>query len=160
MPTNKIINLVFSDIINKQKIGKFLNVDDELDVKPPSSLLDLYQKTLHGIYDEILFLADLEEIITQYRAYDYIPNDFNLSVTNGFIYAKIPFYRKSNKIKDIRIIVGRTEEFGDDLNDLYDNQNFIDTLKDKAKSKIYDIISQNIIKMENKLVDNDIYIEK
>ena len=53
-----------------------------------------------------------------------------LSIVRGdYIYARSPFFRKGTSAKDVRVIVGRMNEDGDDLNSLEKDIQFMESAK-------------------------------
>jgi len=159
--TNKLINLVFSDIIRKNDIDAFLNVDDELSLTQSGMLQtykNMYAEITNKIKNELILLANLEELIVQLRCITHAPLDFNLSITNNSIYVKLLFYREDRIIKDIRIIAGNVATYGDDLNALAKNQDFIDMFTEKAKTAMKKEINKTVNKLEKKLENSYIYI--
>ena len=85
-------------------------------------------------------LAALEEIIMQLRSRDNICEDFKLSIVREYIYARTPFFRRDKGTKDIRVIVGLTEFYGDNTQNLMGNDEFVG----KATSKLTDAMNQEI----------------
>lgn len=159
--TNKLIELVFSDIKRFDAVQQFLDVDDALSL-PVDPILqkfkDIYAETLENIKAELELLADLEEIIVQMRCEKFAPKNFNLSITNNSIYVKLLFYRENRKIKDIRVIAGNVATFGDDLDALANDQSFIDMFTEKAKAAMAKEIQKTYNKLETKMKTTSIYI--
>lgn len=159
--TNKLIELVFSDIKRFDTIQQFLDVDDALSL-PVDPILqkfkNLYVETIESIKAELELLADLEEIIVQMRCEKFTPKNFNLSITNNSIYVKLLFYRENRKIKDIRIIAGNVATFGDDLDALANDQSFIDMFTEKAKAAMAKEIQKTYYKLITKMKTTSIYI--
>jgi hypothetical protein len=88
-------------------------------------------------------VAILEETILQLRAKENI-REIKLSVVREeYIYARSPFYRKGSSTKDIRVIVGRTDINGDDLNRLEKDIQFMERAKRKIQVAMDKVISEN-----------------
>jgi hypothetical protein len=85
-------------------------------------------------------LSSLEEIIMQLRSRDSIGDDFKLSIVREYIYARTPFFRRDKGTKDIRVIVGLTEFYGEDTRKLMGNDEFVQ----RATTKLIDAMNQEI----------------
>jgi hypothetical protein len=129
--TNKVTEKVFAEIAETPKKKgmyiTFLDIDRIMGLPESESL-----KGLKAEYDEltsenkgtISTLAALEEIIIQIRCKEVVDSELRLSLSRNYIYARSLFYRRGNKINDIRVIVGTTEEYGDNLKHLLKNEDF------------------------------------
>jgi hypothetical protein len=90
-------------------------------------------------------LAKLEGVIMQMRAKELIAEEVKLSlVRDEYIYARTIFYREDRETKDIRIIVGKTEFYGNDLDKLYRDETFMSIAKDKLAKAIDKEIQRNL----------------
>jgi hypothetical protein len=90
-------------------------------------------------------LAKLEGVIMQMRAKELISEEVKLSlVRDEYIYARTIFYREDRETKDIRIIVGKTEFYGNDLEKLYRDRAFMDIAKEKLAKAIDKEIQRNL----------------
>jgi len=65
-----------------------------------------------------------------------------LSLVREYLYARYPFYRKGMTTKDIRVIVDKSEFWGEDLNILVKNKEFMSKAIDKL-SKAMDVEIDN-----------------
>lgn len=167
MAKNKLIELVFSNIFNrKDKVNKpeeFLISDIFLNIPNNNDLYEFkqyYYLLVDKITADINMLADLEEIISQIRCREIGANDFKLSITGNFIYAKAVFYRNTNKSKDIRVIAGRVDEFlpdGKSLQDLYDDKSFSAATVCKLKNQMTKEINKLIPTLKEKLEKYEIF---
>ncbi len=87
-------------------------------------------------------LAKLEETILQIRAKESMMTGqtdlIKLSLVREYLYARYPFYRKGMTTKDIRVIVDKSEFWGEDLNILVKNKEFMSKAIDKL-SKAMDV---------------------
>ena len=129
----KVTEKVFAEIAETpQKKGaysSFLEVDKilGLPVSPElQELKDLYDNLTHASKEMIEQLASIEEIVIQIRCKNVISKELRLSLSRNYIYARSVFYRRGNKINDIRVVVGTTEEYGDDLGELIKTTAFRD----------------------------------
>lgn len=116
---NKVTQRVFAAIAEtggrKGSYDKFLSLDRELGLQEDKMLAQMkekYSEIAKDCVDDIKILAALEEIIIQIRAKQVIDSELRLSLSRDYIYARTMFYRKDNKINDIRVIVGKTTDFG------------------------------------------------
>ena len=90
-------------------------------------------------------LAKLEGVIMQMRAKELISEEVKLSlVRDEYIYARTIFYREDRETKDIRIIVGKTEFHGNDLEKLSRDETFMNLAKDKLAKAIDKEIQRNL----------------
>jgi len=129
----KVTEKVFAEIAETpQKKGaytSFIEVDKVLGL-PVShelqELKDLYDNLTHANKEMIEQLASIEEIVIQIRCKNVISKELRLSLSRNYIYARSIFYRRGNKINDIRVVVGTTEEYGDDLGELIKTPAFRD----------------------------------
>lgn len=94
---------------------------------------------------DITLLSKLEETITQLRCKEVAKKDFKLSQVRGYIYARTPFFRSGKDIKDIRVVVGKTSEFGDDLDSLFTNKLFVIQAKERLQTAMTNEIKENMI---------------
>ena len=88
-------------------------------------------------------LAALEELILQKRAIDNL-NDFKVSFVREYIYAYVPFFRKTKMRKDIRVLVDRVEFFPGTAEELLNNPTFVQRAKDKLKEAMKEEYTENL----------------
>jgi hypothetical protein len=142
---NKLTDGVFTGIVgNASEVStydRFINLKEDLsNSKESNEFLKEYQSVItenKTVFDK---LAALEEIIMQLRSRDNICEDFKLSIVREYIYARTPFFRRDKGTKDIRVIVGLTEFYGDNTQNLMGNDEFVG----KATSKLTDAMNQEI----------------
>jgi hypothetical protein len=142
---NKLTDGVFTGIVgNASEVStydRFINLKEDLsNSKESNEFLREYQTVITE--NKVVFdkLAALEEIIMQLRSRDNICEDFKLSIVREYIYARTPFFRRDKGTKDIRVIVGLTEFYGEDTRKLMGNDEFVG----KATSKLTDAMNQEI----------------
>jgi len=152
---NKLSDGVFIDIVGTAKeIIQYTEFLNNIDSKSKNL------KSLRKEYDALtgqnknLFekLAKLEEVILQIRAKESImtgPSEVKLSLLRGYLYARYPFYRKGMPAKDIRIIVDKSEFWGDNLNVLLKNKEFMTKATDKLSKKMDEEINSNLHEYNN-----------
>ena len=133
---NKVTEKVFAEIAETPKkkgmYTTFLDIDRVMDLKESAKLMalkDEYDELTTENKGTISMLAALEEIIIQLRCKEVIDSELRLSLSRNYIYARSLFYRRGNKINDIRVVVGRTEDHGTDLDELMKDQIFRDVCK-------------------------------
>jgi hypothetical protein len=117
--------------------------------EPEGSSTDL--KNLTGTYRNVVTkwksqfdtVALLEETILQMRAKESL-SQIKLSVVRSeYIYARSPFYRRGGSTKDIRVIVGKVDLDGDDLDMLAKDLKFMERAKRKIQTAMDKIIAEN-----------------
>jgi hypothetical protein len=64
-------------------------------------------------------------------------------VGGDYIYARSPFFRKGTSTKDVRVIVGRISEDGDDLNLLEKDIQFMESAKRSIQVAMDKQIAEN-----------------
>jgi hypothetical protein len=162
--TNKITERVFADLseTREQKGApeRFLNLDSEMGLVETPSLLawkKRYSDLSSEFVDDLADLAIIEEIIIQMRSKQVIKSEIRLSLSRNYIYARSLFYRRGNQINDIRVVVGKTEELGDDFNELCirltDDPEFLDMCVSKLEKAMDIEIDRCIVKL-NKVYAN------
>mgnify|MGYP000126382166 FL=1 len=142
---NKLTDGVFTGIVgNASEVSsydRFINLkEDYATSKESNEFLKEYQTVItenKTVFDK---LASLEEIIMQLRSRDNVCEDFKLSIVREYIYARTPFFRRDKGTKDIRVIVGLTEFYGEDTRNLMGNKEFVS----KAASKLTDAMDVEI----------------
>jgi hypothetical protein len=153
---NKVTGRVFAEIAEtsrrKGAYEKFLAIDQEMgfqemgfqESEKLKEIKEKYSTLVQECADDIKILAALEEIITQIRAKEAINTELRLSLSRDYIYARSSFYRKDNKINDIRIVVGKVDEYGDELDELINDTNFRILCKEKVIEAMDKEININI----------------
>jgi hypothetical protein len=128
---NKITERVFADVAEtgsrKGSYDKFLALDQEMGLKESPALTSIkekYSELAKDCAEDIKTLASLEEIIIQIRCKEVIDSELRLSLSRDYIYARSLFFRRTNKINDIRVVIGKTEEYGDNVDELIKDPNF------------------------------------
>jgi hypothetical protein len=148
---NKTIDGVFIDIVGSPteistydqfiQHGGGLKSSKELD-----RATQLYQESIVMLKPSFERLAALEEIIMQMRIRENL-EDIKLCLVREYIYARVPFYRKGTKSKDIRVIVDNLEfhpEATANLDILLGNETFMEKAKNKLIQAIDIEIAENI----------------
>jgi hypothetical protein len=147
---NKTTAGVFTDIIGDQKenptYNQFLSIQDLL--KKPSEelskLLETYRFTVNNCKGILEQLGKLEDVIMQIRTRDNLTTkDIKLNVVREYIYARVPFHRKDKETKDIRVIVGQTDEWGTDVTKLLGSKKFVAIAKEKLTSAMNVVITES-----------------
>ncbi len=109
-------------------------------------LLEEYTETVISIQRELKLASLLEELIMLHRAKNNI-RDFKISLVREYIYVRMNCYRPDVETRDLRVIVGTTLQFGDQVKALFTNEEFMD----KAKKKIESQIDEMILSKRNEL---------
>lgn len=158
---NKVTERVFADIAEtrdrKGAYEKFLAIDKEMGLQESELLISMkekYNELASESAEAIKTLAALEEIIVQIRSKQVINSELRLSLSRDYIYARSSFYRKSTAINDIRVVVAKTSEYGDDLDELLKDTNF----RILCKQKLIEAMDKEIEKNVTNL--NLVYNEK
>ena len=147
---NKTIEGVFIDIVgNSSKLSgydQFLNQGTDKSSRELNKLTNDYKSLIVENKEIFEQLASLEEVIMQLRIRENL-DDIKLSQVREYVYARTPFYRKDKVSKDVRVIVEKIEfypEGMEDINNLFGNQEFMDTAKYKLAKSIDMEISENV----------------
>lgn len=119
---------------------------------------ELYKELLEKTKPHIDFIAKLEEVMTQIRCQEFAFNEIKLSEVRGYIYARAPFYILGSNKKDIRVTVGKTDEYGSDLNVLLSNDHFVKEAKKKLVGQMALIIEKNLMEIEEIIEENKVII--
>jgi hypothetical protein len=150
--TNKTISGVFVNIVGNSNefpvYDRFIKQDDNLSSSPA---LKKYTKRYNDIViqNEETFrtLAELEEIILQMRVMENLDiSQIKLSVTRGYIYARCPFYRREHVANNVTAIVGLTDIYGDHMELLMNDPEFMN----KSLSKLKQVMEEDIKTSINK----------
>lgn len=154
MRTNKNTEIVFLDILSSEdKIGKLDRFIADSDKDDPN--MQKYLEIFTSIRHKINQLGDLEEIILQSKAWKNLTaEDVKITVNNDYIYVRAPFYRVNKKAKEIRAILGKTEDSLNLINSkdpekLYESKEFMENACDKLKDAMLKVIHENADKLKN-----------
>lgn len=156
---NKLTGGVFTGIVGTQdKISsydKFLNHTVDLNQPHNEELIrhcNRYKDFISMMKTNFEKLAKLEGVIMQMRAKELISEEVKLSIVRGeYIYARTLFYREDRETKDIRVIVGKTEFHGSNLEELSRDEAFMAVAKQKLTKAIDKEIQRNLKEL-NQLV--------
>ena len=152
---NRLIEMVFANVVGTEdKVSlydKFASTDSVLKIGETKDLKEaknLYSKIINKHKVVLEELAKLEEAIVQLRCREQVLEEFKLSKVREYIYARALFYRPGREVKDIRVIAGRTDVYGEDVNDWYNNGDLMNI----AKSKLAEA-------MDAEIEDNKFFIK-
>ena len=163
--TNKITERVFSGLEKtRDRNGaheRFLALDTEMGLEETPSLLawkKRYADLAEEFVDDLADLAIIEEIIIQMRAKQVIDSEIRLSLSRNYIYARSLFYRRGNQINDIRVVIGKTDDFEEKtfeefVNKLANDTDFLLLCIKKLRTAMDLEIEKNIVKL-NKVYAN------
>jgi hypothetical protein len=147
---NKLTEGVFTDVVrtNSQisKVDVFLNCGDSIDPsKRLMSYTNKYRRYTTQFTLEMEYLAKIEKVILQLRALETM-DDIKISILREYIYVRVPFYRTDKSAKDIRVLVGNTEFYGENIQNLFGSEEFMNKAKEKLsramESDIQDTIKE------------------
>lgn len=148
---NKVTERVFAHIAEtgsrKGTYDKFLTIDQEMGLEvtePLQQMKQQYAAIAKNCSEDIKVLAALEEIIVQMRAKQVIDSELRLSLSRNYIYARSLFYRRDNQINDIRVVIGKTEDYGVDLEILIDDPEFRSLCKLRLTEAMDKEITKNV----------------
>lgn len=145
---NKTIAGAFTTIVgnSKQKSAYevFIEHGSKQKVSPElKGYIDEYTKLVRGKKEFFEKLAKMEVVIMQLRSQEGTP-DIKLSLVRDHIYARTPFYRNNSTANDIRVIVGKTDVWGEDMDALLKNKKFMNKAIAKLDSAMEAEIQSNI----------------
>ena len=118
--------MVFTTIVENKEYDLFLQSDNAIGIIETPEIIkykSLYDKIVNDNKPEFELLAKIEEVIVQLRCKESIQP--KLSIVKGYVYARSLFYRMGKEIKDIRIIAGRADNLGTNLDVLLAEKDFI-----------------------------------
>lgn len=172
---NKFTSGVFTDIVGDQKETpaylQFLGIQDLL--KKPSEELTKYMETYRFTvthHKNILEnLARLEDVIMQIRTRDNLTaEEIRFNVVRQYIYARIPLHRKDNETKDIRVIVGKVNDYHKHIKKylagkftLSTFDKLEETVKQKLildKKKITDLAKEKLVIAINEVINDSVEV--
>jgi hypothetical protein len=148
---NNVTQGVFTNIVGTSSeistYNQFINIGEDLNIsKDLREVTKTYMKLVNDNKDKFEQLASLEEVMIQMRIRENL-NDVKLLLVREYIYARTPFYRKSKKSKDLRVIVNKIEfypEVGTDVSILASDERFMSIAKRKLGVAIDTEIKENI----------------
>ena len=108
------------------------------------SLTKVYSNSVDQITDKLNYLAKLEELILQMRAMENLVEIKLSIVRDDYVYARSPFLRIGSSTKDLRIIVGKTDSLGNDLEKLEKDDVFMERAKRKMKESMKEMIVKTV----------------
>ncbi len=153
---NRLTGGVFTEIVGtKDKTSaydKFLRVNEDLDIPQTEELTkycNMYKNNIRMMKSGFETLAKLEEIIMQLRSKETIMDELKLSLVREYIYARELFYREGKGTKDIRVIVGKTDVHGEDIELLGNTVEFMELAKGKLLNAMDLEIKENVRILKN-----------
>ena len=159
----KVTEKVFAAIAETpQKKGAyttFLDIDDVLGIPEEDRLTEmktLYADLVASTKKTVSTLAMIEEIVIQIRCKSVIDQELRLSLSRNYIYARSIFYRRDNQINDIRIVVGTTDTFGDNLDELIEDYGFRGVCIAKLGKAMEKEIKNNVNNLKTVIRDEEI----
>jgi hypothetical protein len=151
----KVSEKVFAEIAETpQKKGAyttFLDIDKILNLPESEALMEfkeMYKEIVTEHKEVITALATIEEIIIQFRCKSMIDSELRLSLSRNYIYARSIFYRRGNQINDIRVVIGTTDTYGDNLGNLMKDVGFRAECKLKLLEAMDKEINKNVVELK------------
>lgn len=147
---NKLTEGVFTDVVrtNSQisKVDVFLNYVGQIDSsKRLEYYTEKYRKYTTQLTLKMEYLSKMEKVILQLRSLETMV-DIKISILRDYIYVRVPFYRTDKSAKDIRVLVGNTEFYGENIENLFGSEEFMNKAKEKLtramESDIQDTIKE------------------
>lgn len=146
---NKATDGVFAKIFvgedNQPTYEGFLetNVPDS-----PSSTLRKFTKMYKDFISKeklkLQRIALIEEIIMQMRSRENI-TDIRISLVNNYIYARIPFYRRDKRVRDVNVIADNREFWKKySVKKLFSDESFMNKAKEKLTAQMDVVINRNL----------------
>ena len=153
---NKLTEGVFAEMVGTSKeISKYDEFVNNIDPKSKNlkNLRKDYEIMTGSNKNLFNKLSKLEETILQIRAKESMMTGHNdlikLSLVREYLYARYPFYRKGMTTKDIRVIVDKSEFWGEDLNILMKNKEFMSKAIEKLQRAMDVEIDSNLHEYKN-----------
>lgn len=124
----------------KSAVETFVNKEHFMNSSYESELLvEEYIDTVNSIQRELELASLLEELIMLHRAKNNI-RDIKISLVREYIYVRMNCYRPNIAAKDVRVIVGTTSQYGDNVEALFANGDFMEKAKRKIEGQIDEMI--------------------
>lgn len=153
---NNVMKRVFGDISPKS-IENFLGIEEDLGLQTTPSQAawkkkykDLVDLSLERLDD----LATVENILIQLRCKLMIESELRLSLSRNYIYARSTFFRRGKEINDLRVVVGKTEDWGTNIDELINDLDFRQVCTLELEKAMDKEIENNIINF-NKVYVNE-----
>lgn len=104
-------------------------------------LLEEYSETVIAMQRELKLVSLLEELIMLHRAKNNIKN-LKISFVREYIYVRVHCYRPDNETNDLRVIMGTIYQYGDNVEALFANSDFMKMAYEKIESQIEEMIQK------------------
>jgi len=147
--------MVFADIIGKEGMvptyESFLNIDRDLNIPETNDLKkikEIYEIHLAFVKDNVNILSYIEEAISQIRSKIVIHDEVKLSIQTNYVYARTTFYRRRYEPNDLRVIVGRTDIIGSDIEKLLKDPEIMHKAENLLMIAMENEIDQTLIKLK------------
>lgn len=139
-----ITDTAFHDVINNELHADLINIQKDNNIPELSTCIKQYKKLIKNNKSNLNAIALIEETIIQLRCKDTIDGNIKFSVVRDYIYARAPFILKGKKLKDIRVIVGKTSVFGTDTVKMEKDKNLLEIAYVKLQTAMTDVINENL----------------
>lgn len=164
----RLFTNIFPDDFRPGEYEFFLKFDENSNIEVNEdlkNLKDIYESLIKNHLNDFIILSKVEETIIQLRCKEIIDKEIRLSIstqrkvetkfseakTVRYIYARSLFYRRGSEINDIRVLVGKTDEYGDNVDDLYQNEFFMTLCKQKLIESMDKEIQHNLNVINSKM---------
>lgn len=136
---NLVLKTVFSHLYktDNKSYEDFLSVDSQLNLSDDgevNELKQIYRKLAIESEEAIKIVSKIEELIIQLRCRQLIRQNIRLSQVREYIYARSIFYRAEKDIKDIRVVVSKISDVPIFINDLENDEFFINLAVQKLEA--------------------------
>lgn len=146
---NKATDGVFTKLfVGEDNQPTFENFLDTNNPESPSSNLrkfvKMYKEFLSKEKLKLQRIALVEEIIMQMRSRENI-TDIRISLVNNYIYARIPFYRRDKRVRDVSVIADNREFWKKySVKKLFSDDTFMTKAKEKLTAQMDVVINGNL----------------
>jgi hypothetical protein len=152
---NNVMKRVFADMSAKS-VEDFLRIEEDLGLQTTPSQAawkKRYQDLAEEFIGDLEDLAIIENILIQLRCKLMIESELRLSLSRNYIYARSTFFRRGKEINDIRVVVGKTEDWGNNIDELINDLDFRQVCTLELEKAMDMEIEKNIINL-NKVYAN------
>lgn len=165
MGRNNKINgqMVFADIIGKAgstpTYESFLNIDQTLNIPETNDLKkikEVYEIYLEKVKENVNVLSYIEEAVSQIRSKIVLKDEIKLSIQTNYVYARTTFYRRRYEPNDIRVIVGRTDIIGSDIQKLLEDDEIMHKAYNQLMFAMEVEIDQTLSKLKELITINEL----
>jgi hypothetical protein len=136
--------------MSAKSVEDFLRIEEDLGLQETPSQAawkKRYQDLSAEFLEDVEDLAIIENILIQLRCKLLIESELRLSLSRNYIYARSIFFRRGKEINDIRVIVGKTEDWGNNIDELINDLDFRQVCTLELQKAMDMEIEKNIINL-------------